>query len=162
MIDLSFLANTAHSAAAHSSEVLSLGERFPAIGSLAEISVSLLLILGGVFGIVGNYGLLKLPDSMTRLHAPTMTTTLGVGLTLIASLVFFWIIDGRFTWHELIISIFLFFTAPITGHFIAKANMQLTWSQKSIPRPGSDSDWATFGDSAARSLMDDGADDRFG
>ena len=49
-----------------------------------EIIVAAFLVIAGVFGFVGSYGLIKLPDPMTRLHGPTKTTTLGVGGVLIA------------------------------------------------------------------------------
>jgi multicomponent K+:H+ antiporter subunit G len=42
---------------------------------LLELAISLLLIIGGVFVLVGSVGLIKLPDLMTRLHAPTKATT---------------------------------------------------------------------------------------
>ena len=44
---------------------------------IAEILITSCLVIGGIFGLVGSYGLLKLPDPMTRLHAPTKATTLG-------------------------------------------------------------------------------------
>ena len=51
-----------------------------------EILISAMLVIGGAFGLVGSYGLVKLPDQMTRLHAPTKAATLGVGGIMIASL----------------------------------------------------------------------------
>ena len=51
-----------------------------------EWMIAGLIVLAGVFGLVGSLGLLKLPDTMTRLHAPTKATTLGVGGVLIASM----------------------------------------------------------------------------
>ena len=56
------------------------------------------------------------------------------------------------------IVLFLFLTAPITGLMIAKTNMHLTWRPDELPYPGEDMHWATFGDSADRSLMDGDAD----
>lgn len=120
----------------------------------AEILVSALLVIGGVFGLVGSYGLVKLPDQMTRLHAPTKAATLGVGGVLFASISWFTFFSEHSSWHELLISLFLFLTAPITGLMIAKTNMHLTWRADELPYPGKDKNWATFGDSADRSLMD--------
>ncbi len=42
--------------------------------------------LGSLFIFVGSMGMLKLPTLMTRLHAPSKATTLGVGGCLIASM----------------------------------------------------------------------------
>ena len=49
---------------------------------LAELLVAALIFIGGFFAFVGSYGLVKLPDTMSRLHTPTKTTTLGVGAIL--------------------------------------------------------------------------------
>ena len=98
-----------------------------------EILVSALLIISGIFGFVGSYGLVKLPEPMTRLHAPTKAATLGVGAVLMASVVYFAWFGGRVTWHELMITLFIFLTAPITGLMIAKANIHLQWTREELP-----------------------------
>jgi multicomponent K+:H+ antiporter subunit G len=121
---------------------------------LAEILITALLVLGGIFGLVGSFGLVKLPDQMTRLHAPTKAATLGVGGVLMASLCWFFFFSDHSSWHELLITLFLFLTAPVTGLMIAKTNMHLTWRPEELPDPGEDRNWATFGQSADRSLMD--------
>ncbi|MCT4333462.1 Na+/H+ antiporter subunit G [Paracoccus sp. YLB-12] len=120
----------------------------------AEILITALLVLGGIFGLVGSFGLVKLPDQMTRLHAPTKAATLGVGGILMASLCWFFFFSDHSSWHELLITLFLFLTAPVTGLMIAKTNMHLTWRPEELPDPGEDRNWATFGQSADRSLMD--------
>lgn len=119
-----------------------------------DIIISALLVIGGFFGLVGSYGLVKLPDQMTRLHAPTKATTLGVGAVLIASLIWFPTQQGTVTWHELMITLFLFLTAPITGFFIAKAHMHLGWDADELPRPAPDKNWATFAAPDQESLVD--------
>ena len=54
-----------------------------------EILVSLFLLLGCGFVLVGAIGLYRLPDFFTRLHGPTKATTLGIGGMVVASLLFF-------------------------------------------------------------------------
>jgi multicomponent K+:H+ antiporter subunit G len=115
---------------------------------IAEILISALLVIAGIFGIVGSYGLLKLPDTLTRLHAPTKATTVGVGGVLIASMLYFWIFSGQVSFHELMITLFLFLTAPITANFIAKAHLHRTGRTDDIPPTGRDCDWAGFEPSA--------------
>lgn len=124
----------------------------------AEILITVMLVIGGLFGLVGSFGLVKLPDQMTRLHAPTKAATLGVGGVLMASLAWFGFFGEHFSWHELLIALFLFLTAPLTGLMIAKTNMHLTWRAEELPFPGEDMHWATFGNSADRSLMDGDAE----
>ena len=123
-----------------------------------EILVSALLVIGGFIGFVGSYGLVKLPEPMTRLHAPTKAATLGVGGVLLASMIYFgWFGDAP-SLHELLITLFIFLTAPVTGLMIAKANIHLQWTKDELPPTGAGTNWATLSDRP--SLMDDGADSR--
>ena len=87
---------------------------------LIEAITSILLLLGGCFALLGAIGLARLPDFFTRLHAPTKATTLGVGMVVIGSVVYF-AGQGNLGWREIGISIFLFLTAPVTAHVLAKA-----------------------------------------
>ena len=91
--------------------------------SVAEAIVSLLIVLGGGFALVGSWGLVRLPSLMERLHAPTKATTLGLGAVLAASVVYFQLRQGTWTTHELLISAFLFLTAPISANMIAKVHL---------------------------------------
>ena len=122
---------------------------------LSELIVALPLVMAGFFGFVGSFGLIKLPDPMSRLHAPTKATTLGVGGVLLASIFHSILIEGHLSLHEVLITLFLFLTAPITGLMIAKTNLHLTWRGEDLPDPGEDMHWATYGDSAENSLMDE-------
>lgn len=79
------------------------------------------LVMGGFFIFVGSLGLAKLPDFFTRLHAPTKATTLGIGSVLVASMLMTSVRDGGFSVYELVISLFLFITAPVSAHMMAKA-----------------------------------------
>lgn len=118
---------------------------------LADILIAALLVAGGVFGLVGSWGVVRLPDMMTRLHGPTKAATLGVGSVLLASMIFFWAHHGHFSWHELLIALFVFLTSPITGLFIAKAHMHLSWTPGELPQPPSGAEWATWGQGAETS-----------
>ena len=109
-----------------------------------EILISALLVLAGIFAIVGSFGLIRLPDPMTRLHAPTKATTLGIGGVLIASMLYFWGAEGRVSAHELLITLFLFLSAPITALFIAKVHLHQSEKPEALPKPGEAVDWASF------------------
>ena len=89
-------------------------------GFLAELMISALLVVGGVFTLVGAIGLLRFPDFFMRLHAPTKATTLGVGGMLLASMGMAWA-AGAAGVHELLITLFLFVTAPVSAHLLAQA-----------------------------------------
>jgi multicomponent K+:H+ antiporter subunit G len=112
----------------------------------AETLISLLILTGAFFMFVGSYGLAKLPDTFRRLHGPTKATTLGIGSLLIASMMFFLFGQGQLSFHELLISIFLFLTAPITANMIAKAHMLHDRRvQRELPPVAGKAGWATVG-----------------
>lgn len=112
---------------------------------LFDLLIAFHLVVGGIFILVGSFGLIKLPDLMARLHAPTKATTLGVGGALIGSLLFFFYRDGTLFFHEILITLFLFLTAPVTAHFIAKAYLHLNRDQKAqLDLPKDDPEWSTF------------------
>ena len=94
------------------------------VGPLAELAISVLLAIGGVFLLVGSYALARLPHTMQRLHGPTKATTLGVGSILIASMLYFLAGEGTLSIHELLITLFLFLTAPVSANLVAKAYMR--------------------------------------
>ena len=86
-----------------------------------EILVAILLLLGSGFVLIGAIGLYRLPDFFTRLHGPTKATTLGLGGLVLASLIFFSVGGQTLSSHELLISLFLFISAPVSAYMLAKA-----------------------------------------
>lgn len=111
---------------------------------LAEYAIAALLVLGGAFGLIGSYGLLKLKDPMQRLHAPTKATTIGVGAALIASALDLFLIGKGITWQEILIAAFLFLTAPLSALYLAKTHLLRTVDRTALPPTGTDAPWATF------------------
>lgn len=105
--------------------------------TLIEGLVALFLLFGSLFALVGAIGLYRLPDFFMRLHGPTKASTLGVGGMLIASLIFFSSRGEGISLHELLISLFLFITAPVSAHLLAKAALQqkLKLSQQTRGKP---------------------------
>ena len=92
--------------------------------TILEGLVSVLVVLGAGFSLVGSLGLAKMPDFFTRLHGPTKATTLGVGSIVLASLVHGIAERGSLSVRELGISLFLFITAPISAHLLSKAALK--------------------------------------
>ncbi|WP_335957829.1 Na+/H+ antiporter subunit G [Acinetobacter nosocomialis] len=89
-----------------------------------EIIVSIFLVFGSFFMLVGSIGTVRLPDLFMRLHAPTKSSTLGLGSFLIASMIFF-AFQGRFGFAELLITLLAFITAPVSANLIAQAALHL-------------------------------------
>lgn len=120
---------------------------------IADTIIVILVLLGAAFALIGSWGLVRLPSTMERLHGPTKATTLGLGALLLASVVYFQTRLGIWTAHELLISLFLFITAPISANMIAKVHLHRVRTgairePDSIagppPRSGGEGDWATF------------------
>lgn len=99
---------------------------------MIDVILSILLILGGLFGVIGSYGLLRLKLPMQRLHSATKASTVGVGAVLIASA----LQNGGQSWHEVLITLFLFLTAPITAIYLARTQLQ------DLPPTGNASTWS--------------------
>jgi multicomponent K+:H+ antiporter subunit G len=85
--------------------------------------ISALLLIGAFFTLVGAIGLARLPDFFMRLHGPTKATTLGVGGVLLAGIAAS--AGTGFTLRELLISLFLFVTAPVSAYLLAQAALRL-------------------------------------
>lgn len=109
---------------------------------LAEGAIAALLIMGGVFGLIGSYGLLRLRGAMQRLHAPTKASTLGVGAALIASALQSIFLLGELSWHQVLITLFIFITAPLTALYLAKTLLHRHIDPADLPPAGQGKLWA--------------------
>ncbi|WBH15066.1 Na+/H+ antiporter subunit G [Sphingomonas radiodurans] len=123
------------------------------MSALVDALIAGLVLLGAGFVLIGSWGLVRLPSTMERLHGPTKATTLGLGALLLASVVYFQARLGIWTAHELLISLFLFITAPISANMIAKVHLhrvhtgaikEPTSIAGAPPSPPEGGDWATF------------------
>jgi len=92
---------------------------------ILELVIALLIVLGAAFTFLGSFGLLRLRDIYSRLHSPTKATTLGVGSLLVASSIFFSLQGDGVSLHEILVAVFLFITAPVGAHLMAKAALHL-------------------------------------
>ena len=81
-----------------------------------------LIIAGSVFTLIGGVGMVRLPDMYTRMHAASVTETLGTSLLLLGMLLHatHWLIAGKI----LMLGFFLFVTSPTSAHALAKTALQ--------------------------------------
>ena len=87
----------------------------------AALLTALLVLLGAGLALTGSLGLLRLRNFYDRMHAPTLGSTLGVGCILIASMVYFSVIQARLVVHEVLIGVFMVATTPVTLILLARA-----------------------------------------
>jgi multicomponent K+:H+ antiporter subunit G len=102
---------------------------------MTDTLLAVLVLTGAIFTFIGSLGLARLRDFYTRLHGPTKATTLGVGCLLIASALFFSLRDDGISLHEVLVTLFLFITAPVSAHLLAKAALHLK-VRSLAPTPG--------------------------
>lgn len=113
--------------------------------TLIEAMTAALIATGGAFLLIGSFGLAKLPDTMRRLHGPTKATTLGIGATLIGSMLYGTLIQETASVRELLITLFLFMTAPVSANMIAKAHIFRDKNlQQNLPITPDGTGWATL------------------
>jgi multicomponent K+:H+ antiporter subunit G len=89
-----------------------------------EWMAAILIVVASFFLLVGAVGLARLPDFYMRLHAPTKASTLGVGGILLASMLVA-AGQGRFGMAELLITLFVFVTAPVSANLLSRAALHL-------------------------------------
>ncbi len=89
-----------------------------------ELLAALMIVVAAFFLLVGAIGLVRFPDFYMRLHAPTKASTLGVGGVLLASLLVS-ADHGHPGVAELLITLFVFVTAPVSANLLAQAALHL-------------------------------------
>jgi multicomponent K+:H+ antiporter subunit G len=87
----------------------------------AAMVTSILLLVGAFLAFTGSLGLLRLRTFYERVHAPTLGTTLGIGSVLLASMLFFSVLQSRPVLHEVLIAVFMVITTPVTLLLLARA-----------------------------------------
>jgi multicomponent Na+:H+ antiporter subunit G len=87
-----------------------------------EIVAQILIGLGSVFVFLGAAGLLKMPDSLTRMQVLTKGTTLGVLLVMLGAAFHFG--SRPDSARALLVVAFIGLTTPVGAHMLARAAMR--------------------------------------
>lgn len=90
-----------------------------------ESLVSALIVIGGFFALIGALGLIRLRGFFARLHAPTKASTLGLGGVLLAALLAPTLHGGFPGLYEMLLTLFVFVTAPVSAQMLSHAAYQL-------------------------------------
>jgi len=86
---------------------------------LVDIASWLLILLGAFFTVVGAFGLVRMPEVFTRMHAASITDTLGAGFLILGMC-----LQAGFTLVTLkllFLAALFFFTGPVITHALAQA-----------------------------------------
>ena len=86
---------------------------------MREALTAALLVIGAAFMLLAAVGLLRLPDLFTRMQAGTKASALGAGCALLGVAVYFG--ELGIASRALLVIVFIFLTAPISAHMIARA-----------------------------------------
>ena len=86
---------------------------------MVEPITGLLILIGGIFALIGGLGILRLPDVLLRMHASTKIGTLACGLILLSCAVFFG--TPEIIIRVIAIVLFLLLTAPIGAHMMGRS-----------------------------------------
>ena len=92
-----------------------------------------LLAVGCFFVFLGSFALVKMTGFFHRIHGPTKGSTLGVGCILAASIVYHTVHGSGLHPRELLITVFLFLTAPVAAHLMSRAALSLMEGRPSDP-----------------------------
>ena len=84
-------------------------------------AAGILIVMGALLAFTGSLGLLTLKTFYERVHPPTMGTTLGTGLILVGSMLYFAGVESRPVLHEVLIGVFMTFTTPVTYMLLMRA-----------------------------------------
>lgn len=87
----------------------------------AALAVALLALASALLTLIGCIGLLRLKQFYQRVHAPTLGTTLSLYLMLAATMLFFFLDQGRPVLHVLLIAACVIVTTPITLMLLVRA-----------------------------------------
>jgi multicomponent Na+:H+ antiporter subunit G len=84
-----------------------------------DLASWMLLVAGSLFCVVGALGLIRMPDFYTRVHAASVTDTLGAGLILLGLMLQagLTLVSAKLA----IIGLLVFFTSPAASHALVRA-----------------------------------------
>ena len=90
------------------------------------IPAAFLLVFGALMTLLAAFGLLRLRSFYERMHPPAMGTTLGTGCVLLASMLVSSAVLHRPVVHEVLITLFLVTTAPVSAMTLMRAAVTRT------------------------------------
>lgn len=112
----------------------------------AAVSVTALVLASAVLALIGSIGLLRLKSFYSRLHAPTLGSTLGMFLMVAATVLAFSLWQHQLALSALLIGLFVTLTTPITMLLLARAALARDRAEGSTEVPAVPTTQATDAD----------------
>lgn len=106
----------------------------PTLPLWAEALVGLLLLISGLLALISALGLHRLRSFFMRMHAPAITSALGVWAVAMASILYFSLRQERLELQSWLIIILLAVTAPVTTVLLARAALFRQRTQGRVPQ----------------------------
>lgn len=92
------------------------------VNEIFEFVAASLIILGSIISVISAIGIIRFRDVYSRAHAATKTTTVAILTTLIGVFLFVWNHDGVISVRLMLGIVFVFITAPVSGHLVLRAS----------------------------------------
>jgi multicomponent Na+:H+ antiporter subunit G len=91
---------------------------------------AVLLLAGGVLLVVAAWGVIRLPDALSRQHAATKAGTLAVSLVCLGAM----LVAGEPSWTArlAVIIVFLLLTLPVASHLLARAALRESGTEQEV------------------------------
>lgn len=104
---------------------MSANEIFKYIGAF-------IILFGSIISVISAIGIIRFYDVYTRAHAATKTTTVAVLISLFGVFIYIWLGEGYLSVRLLLGIVFVFITAPVSGHLVLRAayRAQIKMSEK--------------------------------
>ena len=88
------------------------------MSAVLDVVGAVLVLAGALLALTAAIGLLRLPDTLSRMHAATKPQTLG--LVLVALGAALRLRDGPDVWMLVLAAVFQLVTAPVTAHLVSR------------------------------------------
>jgi multicomponent K+:H+ antiporter subunit G len=102
-----------------------------------QAAIALIVLAGALITFIGTIGLVRWASFYQRIHAPTLGTSMGAALILLASSLHSTFALGRPVLHEVLVLIFILITTPVTLMLLARAALYRDRSEGNpdVPMP---------------------------
>lgn len=90
---------------------------------MKDIIVGILIMTGSLFILLASIGLIRFRDLLSRMHATTKATSFGILLLIIGVSISFNVPVVYI--KAILILIFIYLTAPLAAHAIAKSSEEI-------------------------------------